>query len=568
MHASGETAERRSVFCGAVHVRFRADMVARLKRTVLRAASSRSGNEIGGVLLGTATENASGALVLDISDFAALPSADAPDRDYAPSLEQVRNFREAHRAHAIGYFRTQGDTDLRMRPHEAPLAREFSNPAAVALLLSPTADGRVLAGLIHSDGMEFRNTPTKRFEFDEAALGPLRPAAPTPSAPLELASTRNGRHIILSAAAGLSALLAGAAAAYWWSGGRLLLRSDLAHADGSTAPAAASAGQGLDLGVNRAPGGLMVSWNGAAASAVGGQLIVTDGDLPSEIIPLAADDVRKSKIFYRTNSERLRFRIELVDPGGRRWSDSVLVLGGTPLAGSSGSESRLRDKNTARAYRDQPPVSSTSPPELHSYAPASSAPRPSESPALQPQQAVSARAFQPPPQQAAKPVERTIILDSPPSPLLVAAPAFQIAQTRLEIPAPPAQSPPGQKLAEQPASPGLNRAPVAQRAAGPSPAPPSTPRQYTGPIVISQITPRLEPAIRSVLVNDVEVEVRLHIDASGRVIRADPIQKLTGLYQHIERAAVNAAERWRFQPATIDGKKVPSVQTIKFLFRK
>jgi protein TonB len=541
-------------------------MVARLKRTVLRAATSGSGGEIGGVLLGTATEEASGALVLDVSDFAALPSADAPDRDYIPPLEQIRSLREAQKAHAIGYFRTQGDTDLRMRPHEAPLAREFSNGAAVALLLSPAAEGRVLAGLIYSDGMEFRNAPAKRFEFNEAALGPLRPAAPLSSTPIGVAPARSGRYIILSAVAGLSALLAGAAAAYWWSGARLLHRSDLAHADGSTAPAA-TAGGGLDLGVNRVAGGLMVSWNGAGVNATGGQLIVTDGDLPSEIIPLAADDVRKSKIFYRTNSERLRFRVELVDPGGRRWSDSVLVLGGTPLAGSSGSESRLRDKNVVRAYREQPPVSSAPPPEPHSYAPASSASPPSESPAWQPQQTVSARAFQPPPQQASKPVERTIILDSPPSPLPVGAPAVQIAQTHLEIPAPPAQNPPAQKLAEQPVSPSFN-APAAQRAAGPSLAPASAPRQYTGPVVISQITPRLEPAIRSVLVNDVEVEVTLHIDASGRVVRADPVQRLTGLYQHIERAAVNAAERWRFQPATIDGKTVPSVQTIKFLFRK
>jgi TonB family protein len=87
-------------------------------------------------------------------------------------------------------------------------------------------------------------------------------------------------------------------------------------------------------------------------------------------------------------------------------------------------------------------------------------------------------------------------------------------------------------------------------------------------VAISQVTPRLEPAIRSILVNDVEVEVKVQIDASGRVVRAEALQKLTGLYEHIERAAVDAAERWRFQPATINGKNVPSVQTIKFLFRK
>lgn len=582
MHASGETAERHSVLSGPVRVRFRADMVTRLKRTVLRAAGAGPMNEIGGALLGTATEDASGALVLDVSDFSVLPSADAPDREYCSPLEQIRSLREGRNARAIGYFRTQGDADLGLRPHEIPLAREFPNGAAIALLLSPAADGRVLAGLIDSDGMEFHNAPAKRFQFDEAAFGPLRPVAVPPPAPPGVAPAPNGRRMLVPVLVGAGALLAGAVGAYWWSGGlaskHAPLRSELAHPDTSTAPVSAPASQGLDLAVNRAVGGLMVSWNGAAVNAAGGQLIITDGDLPSEIVPLTADDVRKGKIFYRTNSERLRFRVELVDSGGRRWSDSVLVLGGAQAAGySSASEPRVRDTAARSAYREQPPASSNLPPvESRPYAPATSAPQPSV-PASQPRQPVSARTFQPPRQQSASaPVERTVILDAP-SPMPVGAPAVHIAQAQPAVSAPPlrppaeapvAQSPPAQKPAQQTTPPLSNAVPPTQPAAGAAQATTTAPRQYTGPVAISQITPRLELAIRSVLVNDVEVEVRVEIDASGHVVRAEPLQKLTGLYKHIERAAVNAAERWRFQPATINGKNVPSVQTIKFLFRK
>jgi protein TonB len=563
-------------------------MVTRLKRTVLRGTGTGSASEIGGALLGTATEDANGALVLDVSDFAVLPSVNGSDHDYSPPVEQMRSLREGRNVRAIGYFRTQGDPDLGLRPHETALAREFPDGAAVALLLSPAGDGRVLAGLIHSDGMEFHNTPAKRFQFDEAAFGPLRPVAVPPPTPAGAAPVQNGRRTIVPVLVGAGALLAGAAGAYWWSGGptskRAALRSDLAHRNTLTAPVSATPGQGLDLAVNRALGGLMVSWKGAAVNASGGELIVTDGDLPSEIVPLTADDVRKGKIFYRTNSERLRFRVELVDSGGRRWSDSVLVLGGGQAAGySSGSESRVRDTAARSAYREQPPLTS-SPAAVESRSRVSSTSALQQPPPASP--AASGRTFQPPRQQAAAPVERTVILDAP-APMPVGAPSVHIAQAQPAVPAPPLrppaeappaqspvtqnagpQSPPAQKAVVQTTPPSSSSVLPTQPATGAAQSPPPPARQYTGPVAISQVTPRLEPAIRSILVNDVEVEVKVQIDASGRVVRAEALQKLTGLYEHIERAAVDAAERWRFQPATINGKNVPSVQTIKFLFRK
>ncbi len=80
--------------------------------------------------------------------------------------------------------------------------------------------------------------------------------------------------------------------------------------------------------------------------------------------------------------------------------------------------------------------------------------------------------------------------------------------------------------------------------------------------------PHADAAIRSMLVNTVEVEVKLQIDAQGRVIKAEPVQNSKGFNQHLARAAVEAALRWKFIPAQMNGKPVSSVQNVKFLFQK
>lgn len=70
------------------------------------------------------------------------------------------------------------------------------------------------------------------------------------------------------------------------------------------------------------------------------------------------------------------------------------------------------------------------------------------------------------------------------------------------------------------------------------------------------------------LVSAVEVEVKLQIDAQGRVVRAEPTQPWKGFNQHLARAAVEAALRWKFIPARINEKAVPSVQNVNFVFQK
>ena len=67
----------------------------------------------------------------------------------------------------------------------------------------------------------------------------------------------------------------------------------------------------------------------------------------------------------------------------------------------------------------------------------------------------------------------------------------------------------------------------------------------------------------------VTVSVRLDIDENGNVRKAEAIGLTDappngGVY--LKLAAATAARQWRFQPATINGKKVASQMTIVFEF--
>jgi TonB family protein len=73
------------------------------------------------------------------------------------------------------------------------------------------------------------------------------------------------------------------------------------------------------------------------------------------------------------------------------------------------------------------------------------------------------------------------------------------------------------------------------------------------------IKPRIKDAI--------PIDVRMHIDAEGRVTSAAPVAKQpSGLHAYLAGRAVEAARRWRFEPARQNGRPVPGTETIHFVF--
>jgi TonB family protein len=64
----------------------------------------------------------------------------------------------------------------------------------------------------------------------------------------------------------------------------------------------------------------------------------------------------------------------------------------------------------------------------------------------------------------------------------------------------------------------------------------------------------------------VEVQVRVHVDATGKVVRATPVQRTVANYEFVNSATA-AAMSWLFVPAKDNGRPVASEAVLTFKFR-
>jgi len=97
---------------------------------------------------------------------------------------------------------------------------------------------------------------------------------------------------------------------------------------------------------------------------------------------------------------------------------------------------------------------------------------------------------------------------------------------------------------------------------------PSAP-SATPPVATHKEAPIVPASIRPRIKGKIPVEVRVQIDAQGRVLSATPVTKAhSGLETFLAGRAVAAAEQWRFKPARENGKPVPGTQLIHFTFEK
>jgi len=112
--------------------------------------------------------------------------------------------------------------------------------------------------------------------------------------------------------------------------------------------------------------------------------------------------------------------------------------------------------------------------------------------------------------------------------------------------------------------------------------PPSRPRQptvapplpatslisYRPPVPLSKVSPAPGGNVRQLVMQDVEIEVRVNVDEQGNVSNAIPISADSGLRSLLADYAVRAARQWKFQPGEVNGRKVPSETTLKFQFAR
>lgn len=111
--------------------------------------------------------------------------------------------------------------------------------------------------------------------------------------------------------------------------------------------------------------------------------------------------------------------------------------------------------------------------------------------------------------------------------------------------------------------------PAAQAEPTPGPRPTPTVIHRTEPKAIHRAPPVIAAGIRPRINGTIPIDVRVHVDERGRVTSAAPVRKPQGgLNTYLADAAVKAARQWRFEPARDNGKPVPGVQVIHFVFER
>ena len=76
--------------------------------------------------------------------------------------------------------------------------------------------------------------------------------------------------------------------------------------------------------------------------------------------------------------------------------------------------------------------------------------------------------------------------------------------------------------------------------------------------------PEVSPGARATIRGTVRVAVKLHVDTSGNVASAELFSP--GPSRYFADQALQAAHRWDFAPAKVDGHAVPSDWLVRFEF--
>jgi hypothetical protein len=367
----------------------------------------------------------------------------------------------------------------------------------------------------------------------------------------------------------------------------------------------------LELKVARSGSDMEISWDRSSEIinlATGGTLTIRDGPIV-RVVALSSDQLREGHIWFAPlPGSDLDLRLEVVRRDGKTQAESVQVLNWertspvTTDVKTPPPAERWRDR-TPDPLRKQPPApASQTPPSPKSEVQPPAQPPVQQSvnsPPAEPPAAVAAQtAPSPGPPQSAsqappQPVQQTAAATPSPrtfSPIQSAStdpakPAPQLPQAPAAgslppsggsasgTPAPQSDRPAVSNPVEQvpavrnvPATP-TPPAVEAPKGALPAPAPKTS---YSAPSVIRKVNPSLTQEARAELRRTnkkVTVSVRMDIDESGSVrnaevtgITGDPANG--GVY--VKLVAMAAARQWKFKPASINGKNVPSQMTVAF----
>jgi TonB family protein len=551
----------------SIHLNYQT--VERLQIEVLRALDSNShpGAEIGGILLGR-RQRAGGRANIFIEDFVPVPCRQSRGSDYRLSggdafnldaeLKRCRS-DAAQPLSVLGFFRSHLRDDVFLSPDDlATIQRFFKDPESVFLLIKTLPSrGCTAAFFFWEDGHV-----KPECAYNEVPLSPVQ-LCPAPHREKQKESSSRPLRSFPSVyrfpsrartlAVGFAALLIALAALFYWMnvGTRLF---------GSPVRA-----ESLGLHVQRTSDRLAVTWNqnspeiGSANRAV---LSIRDGSYQKAFF-LNQAQLRAGLVSYRPDSQEIDFGLELYRDQTQIVKDKLHVfLEGLSPAASSGlspAPSELQGSHgtvksapaTAVVTRKDPPVTQA----LHVFTnPIDKSSNSSVVPSL--------IVIQPP--------ESTAPATNAPTDAL----GSQLARlnTRIDtsaiplIPAGPGDSSPAKT---DPSTSTLSQAARPQVASPPPGAAPAGSRSdsVAGPKVLRRVSPQITQSVRAQMRSDIEVSVTVLIDANGQVTDARVVSTKGALPGMVTDEALRAARSFRFKPARVNDRNIPSQMVLSFQFR-
>jgi periplasmic protein TonB len=363
---------------------------------------------------------------------------------------------------------------------------------------------------------------------------------------------------------------------------------------------------------------LRVSWDRDSPSIVTanrGSLSISDGDSTREV-PLEADELRTGSIRLRHATSQVAVRFQVIGAKGEAGemarairidraavapsSDPVtesrdriptINIEPPPPSRARGSGTRAQTQSSSRnrkpeaakpseLVRAQPTLprtssatsasSTLSPPPVSGPAPLEQKPaeagaqrdEPQRSRTVTPEQVKSV----PPPTESAPAPFQSETTQRPPvaPPPKVTEPAPQPDSVRT------AQEQPPVSTSREPAKSVVlpEKTPASPAGAPPSAQPLSAPvtrSDYVPARPVRQVKPATPSNVRKLISEDVQINVRVEIDATGRVVRAEPVSTKQ---DYLTSLALEAARQWRFSPARQGTRNVSSSAVVGFQFKK
>jgi eukaryotic-like serine/threonine-protein kinase len=158
-----------------------------------------------------------------------------------------------------------------------------------------------------------------------------------------------------------------------------------------------------------------------------------------------------------------------------------------------------------------------------------------------------------------------------PAPEPTATPSPTAAPDETATTTPAQATPPASTIVTPPAP---NAAPVAAPVPPPKPAEqatqatdnPSPAPATINPAIVNQILPDIIPSAMRTISGTVKVSVRLAVNENGIV--TDATLASVGPSNYFASKSLEAARRWKFKPAQVDGHAAPSDWTLEFQYRR